>query len=197
MTSRSDARDLTAQCLPSDGVRLLEALADCLFPPQGGGPGGVRAGAVEYIKRALSGEYSHLAEIYHRGLEYIEERSIGKNGATFIELDAGQREMVVDDLMTEAGDSQIPLGLSGAPSGTALESTESEAGFILLVWQHIREGLYCDPRHGGNVDASVWKWLEYSGPQLHGYTASELLENRIPRRPLRTADDWMERDPRA
>ena len=36
----------------------------------------------------------------------------------------------------------------------------------------------------------IWKWLGYNGPQLNGYTDSEILENETPRRPLRFAKDW-------
>ena len=131
--------------------------------------------------------------MYHRGLQHIQRRSTERFGAQFTELGMREQEIVIDDLMAEAGTAQVPLGLSGAPSGAALESAGSEAAFILLMWQHIREGLYSDPRHGGNIGASVWKWLGYNGPQLHGYTESELMENRIPHRPLRTADDWLGR----
>lgn len=189
----SDAQAAPAERLLVDEVLLLEALADCLFPPEDEGPGGVSSGAVEYIKRALNAEYSHLQAVYHRGLQHIQRRSTERFGAQFTELGMREQEIVIDDLMAEAGTAQVPLGLSGAPSGAALESAGSEAAFILLMWQHIREGLYSDPRHGGNIGASVWKWLGYNGPQLHGYTESELMENRIPHRPLRTADDWLGR----
>ena len=185
-------RELAGKHLRADEICLLEALADCLFPPDDG-PGAVDAGAVTYIEHALGGKYRGLLDVYHRGLSHVEERATARGRGTFITLSMKERQAVVEELMIEAANSNVPLGLSGAPSAAALES-EPGSGFIALVWQHIREGLFCDPRHGGNLESSVWNWLGYSGPQLHGYTESELMENRTPSRPPRIAEDWMRGD---
>ena len=60
---------------------------------------------------------------------------------------------------------------------------QSEAsGFFELVWQHLREGLFADPIHGGNKGLAGWKLIGFPGAQT-GYSADEQQLDVIVSRP--------------
>ncbi|MBN9021654.1 MAG: GMC family oxidoreductase N-terminal domain-containing protein, partial [Rhizobiales bacterium] len=63
-----------------------------------------------------------------------------------------------------------------------------------LVWRHLREGLFCDPAHGGNRDAAGWKLVGFPGAQF-GYTAADQEAGRTIGRPPQAMAN-LERDAR-
>lgn len=170
---------------------VLRIVGDILFPIHEDGISLPESGALEYIRRILSGRCADDRNLYEHGVRWLHQQAQAMGAASFGDLCQSSQEQVVDDLMTRARSIKVPLGLSGSPTASALASIPGEVGFILMFWQHLREGLFCDPRHGGNTDARVWQWLGYNGPQMHGYTDSEVLSNAPLKRPIRTADMWM------
>lgn len=177
--------------LTDDSVDLLIGLADALFPSSDEEPGALTAGALTYIANKLGGGNRDLVGIYDAHLSAIAQRVTQQHAAPISNVTAEGWTALVEELMREAAVADIPLGLSGAPSVEALQQQADDGnGFILLLWQHVREGLFCDPRHGGNDGGVMWQWLGYPGVQLHGYTDYEIGQNERLSRPLRTADDW-------
>jgi gluconate 2-dehydrogenase alpha chain len=195
MTGRGSAAVCEPAVLSGSERSLLAALADVLFPElDGDGLTATTAGAVDYVLGLLQRD-PHLREVYRSGLAFVAD-VLGPDRA--IRLAAAAEDEAADWLegvFRRAHGADIPLGLTGMPAPAAVADL-GKAGFILILWQHIRQGLFGDPRHGGNKDACVWSWLGYSGPQMRGYTDSEVLENRLISRPLRTADDWRADEPR-
>ena len=187
-----DAVDLKS--LSEDDFNTLEKVVDILFPSEPDGTGAVSAGVVTYIDRVLSGRAAHLLDTYRTGLRWLHDEARARGSARFDEIDRMQQEEIVDAAMSRSQATSPPLDSPTSDVGTPGERADKRPSvdilFMTALWQHTREGLFGDPRHGGNREGIIWRWLGYSGPQLHGYTDSEILANETPRRPLRFADDW-------
>ena len=173
--------------LDADQYATLEKVVDILFPSEPDGVGAVTAGVVRYIDGLLAGRGAYLVDTYETGLRWLHEEAVREGASCFNDLDHARQADVVEQAMTRAVARSLPLD---APSE---DMKDIDALFMAAVWQHAREGLFGDPRHGGNREGMIWEWLGYSGPQLHGYTDSEILENQTPSRPLRFAEDWRNR----
>ena len=170
----------------------LAKVVDILFPAEPDGIGAVSAGALRYIEGVLAERAAYLAETYKSGVCWLHSRAQAYGADRFDELDRAVQEQIVDEVMSRRQAEVIPLDL---PPPIPVDGAVGERGpldllFMTVLWQHTREALFGDPRHGGNRDGVIWKWLGYSGPQLNGYTDLEILENQTPQRPLRFADDW-------
>ena len=173
--------------LSADEYATLEKVLDILFPSEPDGVGASSAGVVRYIDGLLAGRGAYLVATYRVGLRWLNEEA-GREGAScFSDLARSRQAKIVDEAMTRAVAASLPLD---APADGM---KDIDTLFMAAVWQHSREGLFGDPRHGGNREGMIWEWLGYSGPQLHGYTDSEILENQTPSRPLRFAEDWRNR----
>lgn len=177
--------EAAATALTAEELARLSALADALFPElDGDGLSATTAGAVDYITARLARDPA-MTLLYRRGL--VAAWRGMPPGPAGTASDAVTARLT--ELFDRARSADLPLGLSGSPTASAL-SEAGDLAFVLTLWQHVREGLYSDPRHGGNRGARVWAWLGYSGPQMRGYTDTEVLENRLISRPIKTADDW-------
>lgn len=177
--------DRLATLLGRNAAYTLVGIAEALFPSDEDGPGALTSGALHYVASRLADDVA-LAAVYRAQLDLLAARTPAP-GAPW-----SSWESMVADLMSEASAADVPLGLSGAPSAESLaEHAGDGRGFVLLVWQHVREGLFCDPRHGGNHDAVMWRWLGYPGVQLNGYTDAEVRGTERLHRPVRVAADWL------
>jgi hypothetical protein len=154
--------------------RTVDAIAERMIPTDELGPGAHAAGVVFYIDRALAGPYAHLKEIYRAGLASIDAYSRATHNATFLDLSVERQEAVL-----RAMDEAKATGFT-APTAK---------GFFELLWQHVREGMFCDPSHGGNRNFIGWKLLRFPGVQWeHPTTAQwEGYGNDLQ---IRAAGDW-------
>lgn len=172
----------------------LSVVVDILFPAEPDGIGAMSAGAVCYIDRVLSERAAYLAEVYKAGVRWLHHRAQSYGEEHFDELRQYAQEEIVNEVMARCQATPTPLDLSPSISSDREAADDNSPSpdllFMTAVWQHTREALFGDPRHGGNREGKIWKWLGYNGPQLHGYTDSEILENETPHRPLRFAEDW-------
>jgi gluconate 2-dehydrogenase gamma chain len=64
-----------------------------------------------------------------------------------------------------------------------IEQSEA-AGFFELVWQHLREGLFADPIHGGNRDLAGWKLIGFPGAYANYYELVDRHNYRFAAPPL-------------
>ena len=67
-------------------TEILSAMVDRLIPSDELGPGGLDAGALRYIDRALSEAESDAAEAYRNGLTALDRYSEYSRGKPFTEL---------------------------------------------------------------------------------------------------------------
>jgi len=154
--------------------RTVDAIAERMIPSDALGPGAHDAGVVFYIDRALAGPYAHLKDVYRAGLAGVDAYSQATHRATFLNLDAERQDAVL-----RAMDQAKATGFT-APSAK---------GFFEMLWQHVREGMFCDPSQGGNRNFIGWKLLRHPGVQWeHPVTAQ--WEGYGKDAQIRAAGDW-------
>lgn len=125
-------------------VSTLSAITDRLIPAGKTGPGAAEAGAPVYIQRLLAGTFGAAQlELYQTSLAVIDQEA-GGNFASLLPDDQ-------DQLLTRAELGEI----EGLPEG-----------FFVTVLNHTREGMFCDPVYGGNINFAGWDLLGYSGIKL-------------------------------
>jgi len=146
MGSESERRSV----LTANETRVLAAIADRIFPATDSS-GAVEAGAVEYIDRALAGDYAEFLSSYRKGLTAIDRHSREKFGAKFVRLSDADKNAVLLDF--EAG--QIPR-------------FKKSADFFETVRCHVLEGVFGEPQYGGNRGLVGWWLVGFPGQQF-GY----------------------------
>jgi len=143
---------------PHEG-RTAVALFERMFPADDNGPGAAGIGVVTYVDRALAGVYRHEAETYRLGLAALDRAARERFGSLFADCEPGQQ----DDLVA---------GLEGGTLPNFVAPPQQE--FFAMLRDHVREGLFSDPVHGGNRDKLGWKFLGHPGVWLE-HTAEENL----------------------
>ncbi|MGH7768999.1 MAG: gluconate 2-dehydrogenase subunit 3 family protein [Candidatus Binatia bacterium] len=147
MESRNEMRP----ALTANEARILSAIADRIFPSTDS-PGAVEAGAVEYIDRALAGNYAELLPGYRKGLRALDLYAREKFGAKFVKLGGADQDAVLLDF--ESG--RIPRFKKGAD-------------FFETVRCHVLEGVFGEPQYGGNRGLIGWRLVGFPGQQF-GYS---------------------------
>lgn len=107
-------------------------------------PSAAEAGVAYFLDRQLVGHYRKHQELYRRGLQAVEEASRERHQKSFAEL--GEEEQ--DEILREI--------------------EEKQAEFFAMIRNHIMQGYYGDPRHGGNREAVSWKMLGLPNPPVRG-----------------------------
>ena len=139
-------------------ARTLEAMCERIIPADQD-PGAAWAGVVNYIDRQLTGHYRKLRRAYRLGLAGVESSSVAMFGKSFVALNAGQQ-----DKLLQAMDS-------GQVQGEGWKQLSAKSFFDLVV-SHTTQGFYGDPRHGGNRDRVSWKMIHLPYPPLRGRLTS-------------------------
>lgn len=145
----------------------LSALLDALFPADDTGANSASAlGALNYILKALGGAYQFYLDAYRDLLAALNNAADGDFAGAAPETKARLLKAF------EANNADL-IDLPQLDGITAFD----------LVWRHVREGLFCDPTHGGNTDFAGWKLIGFPGAQF-GYRAEEqALGQRVTRTP--------------
>lgn len=105
--------------------------------------------------------------IYRRGLAALDRYARAAAGAPLADLDPTAQDLVVGAL-----DDDTATGFD-VPSAKA---------FFEQVRRHTIEGMFSDPRYGGNHDLAGWRLVGWPGAQ-RAYTPIELRTERAPREP--------------
>ncbi|MDQ0390489.1 GMC oxidoreductase [Labrys monachus] len=149
--------------------RSLDALFDRLFPAGPVSPGAVAIGASAYVAAALAGPYAHHLDEYRAVLAALDAAA----GGSLADADADRQKDII--ARWEAGT------LPGLPANADRSSFD-------LVWRHVREGLFCDPVHGGNRDFAGWAAIGFPGAQFGYRSEEQALGHRVQRPPASLAD---------
>lgn len=131
-------------------TRVLAALAERIFPATES-PGAIDAGALEYIERALAGDYAELVPEYRKGLKAVDRHAHEKFGGKFVSLSDAEKDAVLSDC--EAGQ---------------VSAFKKSADFFETVRCHVLEGVFGEPEYGGNRGMIGWRLVEFPGQQF-GY----------------------------
>lgn len=176
--------------LAAAAIRALAAIADRIFPADEETPGGADLGVVDYVLAQLagawgSGERTYRArpfarpphsghgwqseltplEAFRRGLAALDEHAARAHGTVFADLPACTQDALLADLERGA----VP-GF-GEPGATA---------FFDLLLSACLEGVFADPRHGGNRGGAAWAWIGFPGPRVGGFPAAADGESVAP-----------------
>lgn len=121
----------------------LTAAVDRLFPKTDTTPGGAETGAHIYIDQMLSTAYAKQSPMYRDGLAAIES--------------------AVDGGFAAASPDAQDAALKDAEAGKTANAPD---GFFALLLEHTRQGMFCDPIHGGNREFMGWDMIGYPGIKL-------------------------------
>lgn len=135
-------------------VTLMAAI-DRLIPPDDLGPGASDAGVHVYIDRLLSGRSIAFLPTYQQGLAALNA------GGDFAQATPDDQDALLTS--AEAGD------LADAP-----------AGFFPLLLEHTRQGMFCDPIHGGNREFAGWDLIRYPGIKLVWSADDQAIGAEVP-----------------
>lgn len=145
---------MNAEPLTEEQRAVLEAALTRLIPADELGPGAREAGAVQYIQAALGDWHRHHADTYARGLTALGERARAAHGCGFAQCGDGDR----DELLAQ------------------IEREEATSPFFELLRAHAIEGMFGDPRWGGNTGRVGWALLGYAGPRAEWTAQEQQLE---------------------
>jgi gluconate 2-dehydrogenase gamma chain len=152
---------------------FVEALVDHLVPADALGPKGTDIGIQVYIDRALAGRWGKgdrlymqgpwkegtpsqgyqlpltPAALYRSGIAAANAYCVKTWGRSFDRLATSEREEFLLGLLADR---------------IAFESGPPAREFFQLAYQTVMEGMFSDPRYGGNRDRAGWKLVGFPGP---------------------------------
>lgn len=140
--------------LTASETEILSAMVDRLIPTDELGPGALDAGVLQFIDRALSEAASDAAEAYRSGLAALDAYSRYTRGGPFIDLSTIDQDSVLIDVQT------------GVATGAGAGFVGSSGSFFNLVKSHTWQGMFGDPKYGGNVNFAGWDLINYPGVRL-------------------------------
>lgn len=136
-------------------ARVVSAACERIFPSDAAGPGAKEAGVVIYIDRQLAGPYGRDKYRYTKGPWVA---SVPEHG---YQAKENPRETY------RAGIRGLGnfLELTAEQQDAKLREIEKSHFFQLLL-EHTKEGMFCDPMHGGNAGMIGWQLIGFPGPQM-------------------------------
>ena len=160
MSTDASAR---AGALDEAQLAILAAIVERLIPTDDRGPGAREAQAARYITTALGAEYAGYLAEYRTGLASIDAHARTRYGRPFASLEPLQQ----DDILVSIERGQA-AGDSPAPRT-----------FFDLVLKHTREGVFGDPRWGGNAEHVGWNMIGYAGPRYSWPAEAQRVETIV------------------
>jgi gluconate 2-dehydrogenase gamma chain len=187
-----------------DEGRAVEAIADCIIPPDPQAPGGKDAGCAVFIDRQLSGPYGRQDGLYVRppfqtgaknqGLQ-SETGPAQKYRAALAALDRVCKSKYSGKAFAELGDDDKNSTLKDLESGEVkLEGADGKA-FMEQAVKDNQMGFFADPIYGGNRDMVAWKMIGYPGARYNYLDWIDRHNERFPLPPVSIAGraEWTPR----
>jgi gluconate 2-dehydrogenase gamma chain len=157
--------------LTEDEAAFLAAAADTIIPADELSPEASACGVVDFIDRALAGDWGGGARLYRDGpiakgkpehgyqlgiapREFF-RAGIAAAGAWLVSVKG--RGLAA---LTEA---ERQAALSAMENGTAVFGDFDAREFFEALLAIVMEGFFADPIHGGNRDLAGWKMVDYPG----------------------------------
>jgi gluconate 2-dehydrogenase gamma chain len=135
----------------------LDAMAGRIVPGDDADPGAEQARAVLFIDRSLAGFLRDQQTPYRLGLRRVDELAGERYGRCFRELEASEQDALLGELDQRA----------------TAEAPDELGHFFAVVREHVVQGLFCDPTHGGNHGGAGWRLVGFPGARW-GYSAREM-----------------------
>jgi gluconate 2-dehydrogenase gamma chain len=166
VSRRSESSDShTRRDLTKPSRDVLVAVLGRLIPSGSESPGAREARVDEYICRALVTHHQQYRSLYEIALRSLDDRAHEMHAQAYADLPSQQQDALLSELEHS--------GAHDPPGGTPQ--------FFDLLLQHTREGMFGDPRWGGNHKRVGWRLLGYPGPRFH-WSAED---QRVLTRPVR------------
>ncbi len=144
----------TWRFLTDDEARTVLAISEQIIPSDQD-PGAMYAGCTNFIDKQLVGPYRRFQSAYRAGIAGVQETSFVMFGNRFESLAWDNQTAVLKAL--EAGKSP----------GATWEK-RSPAEFFEMIRDHVMQGYYGSPRHGGNRDFVSYRMIGLDFPQIIG-----------------------------
>jgi gluconate 2-dehydrogenase gamma chain len=162
-------------CFTPAEAETIEAIADCIIPPDPQTPGGKDCGCAVYVDRQLAGPYGRSEGLYtkppfmtgtkeqgsqtesgpalryRQGLAALDRHCRSGHGKPFAELDSATKNSILSDLESKK---------------LTLQGTDGNA-FFELVLKDVQQGFFADPIYGGNRDMASWKMIGFPGARYN------------------------------
>lgn len=159
-----------------DEGRTMEALADCIIPPDPQTPGGKDSGSAVFIDRQLAGPYGRQDGLYVRPPFMKGTRSQGhqsENGPAqeyregLAALNRTCKAKFGGKAFADLSDPDKDAALKGLESGElTLDGADGKAFFAMVI-KDVQMGFFADPIYGGNRDMAAWKMIGYPGSRYN------------------------------
>lgn len=173
--------------------RTMEALADCIIPPDPQTPGGRDAGCAIFVDRQLAGAYGRQEGLYLRppfqpGTKSQGDQSERGPAQTYREglasVDRVCKERRRGRLFAElSGDEKIDV-LRAIESGELPLVSVDGKSFFAQVVKDVQMGFFADPLYGGNRDLVAWKMIGYPGARYNYLDWVDRHNERFPLPPV-------------
>ena len=154
----------------------MEALADCIIPPDPVTPGGKDAGCAVFVDRQLAGPYGRKEGLYIRPPFQVGTKTQGHQS----EKGPSQQyreALAALDRVCKAKDGRKPFAeLSAADKDEVLKGLEKGKceldgvdgkSFFEQAVRDVQMGFFADPIYGGNRDMVAWKMIGYPGARYN------------------------------
>jgi len=184
--------------------RAVEALADCIIPPDPQTPGGKDSGCAVFIDRQLAGPYGRREGLYLRppfmtGTPQQGPQSADGPAATYRKalaaLDQYCQSKYQGKRFADLSDKDKDELLDGLEKDKVkLDGADGKAFFAHAI-KDVQEGFFADPLYGGNRDMVAWKMIGYPGARYNYLDWVERHNERFPLPPVSIMGraDWSPR----
>ncbi len=135
-------------------ARTVMAVGEQIIPADQD-PGATYAGCTNFIDKQLVGPYRRFQSAYRTGIAGVQETSAAMFGGPF--------EALAWDKQTE-----VLKALEAAKAPGTTWQNHSSAAFFEMIRDHVMQGFYGSPRHGGNRDYVSYRVIGIDFPQIIG-----------------------------
>ncbi|OAF10251.1 hypothetical protein AYJ54_11075 [Bradyrhizobium centrolobii] len=154
----------------------MEALADCIIPPDSETPGGKDSGCAVFIDRQLAGPYGRQEGLYLRPPFQIGAKNQGHQSEKgpaqayregLAALDGACKQQCGGKTFAElSDDDRVGVLKALEKSELKLEGVDGKSFFAQVV-KDVQMGFFADPIYGGNRDMVAWKMIGYPGARYN------------------------------
>jgi gluconate 2-dehydrogenase gamma chain len=159
-----------------DEGRAMEALADCVIPPDQQTPGGKDAGCAVFVDRQLAGPYGRQEGLYLRPPFLRGAKNQGHQSDTgpaqtyragLAAIDGACKERYSAKAFADLSTDEMIGFLKALEAGELqLRGIDGKSFFAQLV-KDVQMGFFADPIYGGNRDMVGWKMIGYPGARYN------------------------------
>lgn len=140
-------------------AKTVIAFAEQIIPADKD-PGATDANIINFIDKQLVGPYTRFQEMYRKGIPAIENSAQKLFQKAFYDLDFE----VQTEFMIKMEKGELP---------EELWKETGQTNFFRLMLDHIMQGFYGSPRHGGNVNYVSYKMMKLDYPHVMGQNRYE------------------------